>query len=325
MTIQRRAFLRLAMGVIALPTASCVARAQTYPARPMRILVGFPAGGPGDILARLVGQSLQQQLGQPVIVENRPGAGSNVAAEAVVQAPADGYTLLLVSSANAINATLYENLKFNFIRDVAPVAGISSEPNILVVNPSVPVKSVPELIAFAKANPRKLNMASAGNGTPPHVTGELFKMMTSVEMVHVPYRGGAPAVTDLIAGQVQVYFGTSSASVEHVKTGRLRALAVTSATRSDASPDLPTVGEFVPGFEANTWFGLGAPKNTPIEIVDRLNKEISASLADSKVRARLADLGGKPLTLSPADFGKLIAEETEKWGKVIRKANIKVG
>ena len=286
-------------------------------------IVGFAAGGAPDILARLMGQWLSERLGQPFVIENRPGAGSNIATEAVVRAPPDGYTLLLVSPANAINATLYDKLNFNFIRDIAPVAGIIREPHVMVVNPSVPAKTVPEFIAYAKANPGKLNMASAGNGTAAHVAGELFKMMTGVDMVHVPYRGAAPALTDLLGGQVQVMFAAMPASIEYIRAGKLRALAVTTATRSEALPDIPTVGEFVPGYEASAWFGVGAPKNTPAEIIDKLNKEINAALADPKIKARLADLGGTVLPGSPADFGKLIADETEKWGKVIRAANIK--
>jgi len=323
MKLCRRTFLHLAAGVAGLPVVSRPASAQPYPSRPVRLIVGFAPGGPGDILARLIGQWLQERLGQPFVIENRPGAGSNIATEAVVRAPADGHTLLLVVSANAINATLYDKLNYNFIRDIAPIAGITREPNIMVVNPSFPAKTVPEFIAEAKANPGKITMASAGNGTPPHLVGELFKMMAGVDLVHVPYRGGAPAVTDLLGGQVQVYFGTSSASVEYVRTGKLRALAVTSATRSIALPDLPTVGDFVPGFEASTWFGLGAAKNTPAEIVDKLNKETNAGLADERIKARLADLGGAPLALSPGDFGKFLAEETEKWGKVVRFAGAK--
>ena len=276
-----------------------------------------------DIVARLIGQWLSERLGQPFIIENRPGAGSNIATEAVVRAPPDGYTLLLVGPPNAINATLYDKLNFNFIRDIAPVASIVRVPNVMVVNPSVPAKTVPEFIAYAKANPGKINMASAGIGSSAHVAGELFKMMTGVDMVHVPYRGAAPALTDLLGGQVQVCSPRMPASIEYIKAGKLRALAVTTATRSEALPDVPTVGEFVPGYEASSWYGVGAPKNTPAEIVDKLNKEINAALADPKIKARLADLGGTALAGSPADFGKLIADETEKWGKVIRAANIK--
>ena len=270
-----------------------------------------------------MGQWLSERLGQPFIIENRPGGGGNIGTEAVVRAPADGYTLLLVGTFNAINATLYDKLNFNFIRDIAPVAGIIRGAYVLVVNPSVPAKSVPEFIAYAKANPRKLNMASAGTGTGPHIAGELFKMMAGVDMVHVPYRGGGPALTDLLGGQVQVYFPTTVASIGYIRAGRLRALAVTTATRSDALPDIPTVGEFVPGYEASTWYGVGAPKATPAEIVEKLNKEINAGLADPKIKARLADLGGDVLAVSPADFGKFIADETEKWAKVIKFAGIK--
>jgi tripartite-type tricarboxylate transporter receptor subunit TctC len=323
MKLPRRQFLHLAAGAAALPIISRVACAQAYPTRPVRIVVGFAPGGPGDILARLIGQWLSERLGQPFIIENRPGAATNIAVEAVIRAAPDGYTLLWVTSTNAISATLYEKLNFNFIRDIAPVASIIRATSVLAVNPSVPANTVPELIAYAKANPRKLNMASPGIGTTPHLTGELFKMMTGVDMVHVPYRGGGPALSDLIAGQVQVMFTVPVASIEYIRTGRLRALAVTTATRSDALPDIPTVGEFVPGYEASTWFGIGAPKATPAEIVKKLNKEINAGLADPKIKARLADLGGDVLALSPADFGKLIAAETEKWGKVIRAANIK--
>jgi len=285
--------------------------------------VPFAPGGQTDAIARLFAQKLSEKLGKQFYVENVPGAGGNIGTEAVVRAPPDGYTLGQVGANNTINTSLYDKLNYNFIRDIAPIAGITREPNIMVVNPSFPAKTVPEFIAEAKANPGKITMASAGNGTPPHLVGELFKMMAGVDLVHVPYRGGAPAVTDLLGGQVQVYFGTSSASVEYVRTGKLRALAVTSATRSIALPDLPTVGDFVPGFEASTWFGLGAAKNTPAEIVDKLNKETNAGLADERIKARLADLGGAPLALSPGDFGKFLAEETEKWGKVVRFAGAK--
>ncbi len=302
-----------------------MASAQTYPARPVRWIVPIAAGGAQDILARLVGQWLSERLGQPFIIENRPGGGGNIGTEAVVRSPADGHTILLTSSANAINATLYEKLNFNFIRDIAPVAGIIRGPFVMAVNPTVPAKTVPEFIAYAKANPGKLSMASAGIGTGPHLAGELFKMMAGVDMVHVPYRGGGPALTDLLGGQVQVMFPTTTSSIEHVRAGSLRVLAVTTATRSEVLPDMPTVGEFVPGYEASSVFGLGAPKNTPTEIVDKLNREINAALADPNMKARLADLGGDVLALSPADFGKLIAEETEKWGAVIRAANIKPG
>jgi tripartite-type tricarboxylate transporter receptor subunit TctC len=273
-------------------------------------------------VARLIGQWLSERLGQPFFIDNRPGAGTNIGTEAVVRAPADGYTLLLVGSSNAINATLYDKLTFNFIRDIAPVASIR-QPNVMLVNPSVPAKTVPEFIAYAKANPGKINMASAGNGSSSHVFGELFKMMAGVNIVHVPYRGGAPALTDLLAGQVQAIFVPVPASIEYVRAGKLRALAVTTTTRSDALPDIPTVGDFVRGYEASGFVGLGAPKNTPAEIIEKLNKEINAALADPKIKARLADLGGTMLPGSPAEFGKLVADETEKWGKVIRAANIK--
>jgi tripartite-type tricarboxylate transporter receptor subunit TctC len=315
--------LHLAAGAAALPAVSRVARAQAYPTRPVRIVVGLAPGGTNDIVARLMGQWLSERLGQPFVIDNRPGAASNIATEAVARAAADGYTLLLSSVNNAISATLYERLNFNFIRDITAVAGILRTPNVMVVNPSVPAKSVPEFIAYAKANPGKLNMASPGNGTSLHVVGELFKMMTGVNMVHVPYRGGGPALTDLLGGQVQVYFTGTVSSIEYIKTGRLRALAVTTATRSEALPDVPTVSEFVPGYEASGWFGVGAPKSTPTEIIDKLNNEVNAALADPKMKARLADVGGTALSGSPADFGKLIADETEKWAKVIKFAGIK--
>jgi tripartite-type tricarboxylate transporter receptor subunit TctC len=321
--LPRRRFLHLAAGAAALPALSRFARAQSYPSRPVRIIVGLAAGSSLDILARLMGQWLTERLGQPFVIENRPGAGTNIATEAVVRAVPDGYTLLAVSPANAINATLYEKLNFNFIRDIAPVASIVREPNVMVVNPSVPAKSVLEFIAYAKANPGKLSMASAGNGTASHVAGELFKMMAGVNMVHVPYRGGGPALTELLGGQVQAMFPGTIASIEYIRTGKLRALAVTTATRSEALPDLPTVGDFVPGYEASLMDGVGAPKNTPAEIVDKLNKEINAGLADPKIKARFADLSAIVLPGSPSDFGKLIADETEKWGRVIRAANIK--
>jgi tripartite-type tricarboxylate transporter receptor subunit TctC len=323
MKLPRRRFLHLAAGAAALPVLSRFAWAQAYPTKPVRIVVGFAAGSAPDTLARLMGQWLSERLGQQFVVENRPGAGGNLATEAVVRAPADDHTLLLVAVANATNASLYDKLNFNFIRDIAPVAGLIRSSNLMVVNPSVPAKTVPEFIAYAKANPGKINMASPGNGTTPHVSGELFKMMAGIDMIHVPYRGGGQVMTDLIAGQVQVSFVAPVVSLEHIRTGKLRALAVTTATRLDVLPDIPTVGDFVPGYEANNWFGIGAPKSTPAEIVDRLNREINAALADPKIKAQLADLGATALSLSPADFGKLIAEETEKWGKVIRAANIK--
>jgi tripartite-type tricarboxylate transporter receptor subunit TctC len=323
MKLPRREFLRLSATAIALPAAARLARAETYPSRPVHIIVGFAAGGPNDISARLIGQWLSERLGQQFIVENRPGAGGNVATEFVVRAPADGYTLLLVPAPAAINATLYDNLNFNFIRDIAPVAGILRVPEVMVVNPAVPANTVLEFIAYAKANPGKINMASAGNGTVPHVAGELFKFMTGVDLVRVGYRGGGPALVDLMGGQVQVMFEPTLSTIGYIRADKLRALAVTSATRSGALPDVPTVGEFVPGYEATAWFGIGAPRNTPSEIVDKLNGEINAGLVDPKIKERLADLGGEPMPMSSADFAKFIAEETEKWGKVVRAAGIK--
>jgi tripartite-type tricarboxylate transporter receptor subunit TctC len=315
--------LYLAAGAAALPALSRVAWAQAYPSRPVRIIVGFAAGASGDIYARLMGHWLSERLGQPFVIENRPGAAGNIGAEAVVRAPADGYTLLLVATPNAVNATLYDRLSFNFIRDIAPVATISRYTFVMVVHPSTPAKTVPEFIAYAKANPGKINMASPGNGTAPHVAGELFKMMAGIDIVHVPYRGGGPALNDLLGGQVQVYFAPTVSSIGYIRAGRLRALAVTSATRAEALPDIPTVSEFVPSYEASGWSGFGSPKNTPTEVIDKLNREINAGLADPKIKARLVDLGGDVLALSPADFGKLIADDTEKWAKVIRAANIK--
>jgi tripartite-type tricarboxylate transporter receptor subunit TctC len=323
MKLPRRRFLHLAAGAAALPAISRVASAQAYPTRPVRWIVGFAPGGGNDIVARLMGQWLSERLGQPVVIENRPGAATNIATEAVVRAPPDGYTLLFVATSSAINATLYEKLNFNFIRDIAPVAGILRIPNVMVVNPSVPAKTVPEFIAYAKSNPGKVNMASPGVGTSPHLSGELFKMMTGVGMVHVPYKGAAPSLTDLLGGQVQVMFGTMPASIEYIRTGRLRALAVTTATRSQALPEVPTVGEFVPGYEVSSWYGVGAPIGSPAEVIDKINKEINAGLADPQLNGRLGDLGGTALPGSPADFGKLIADETEKWGKVIKFAGIK--
>jgi tripartite-type tricarboxylate transporter receptor subunit TctC len=319
----RRQFLHLAAGAAALPAASRFAMAQVYPTRPVRLIVPFAAGGGSDIFARLMGRWLSERLGQQFVIENRPGGATNIGTEAVVRAPADGYTLLMVSTPHVTNATLYEKLNFNFIRDIAPVAGFIRGINVMVVNSSVPARTVPEFIVYAKANHHKVNMASAGNGTASHLSGELFKMMAGVNMVHVPYRSAGPALTDLLGGQVQVMFAGAVSSIEYIKVGRLRALAVATATRSEALPDIPTVGEFVPGYESSNWFGVGAPKATPAEIVERLNKEINAGLADPKLKARLADLGGATLALSPAEFGKLIADETEKWGKVIRAANIK--
>jgi tripartite-type tricarboxylate transporter receptor subunit TctC len=321
--LPRRQFLHLAAGAAALPVVSRVARAQAYPSRPVRIVVGLPAGGNQDAIARLIAPWLSERLGQQIIIDNHPSASNNIAAEAVIRSPPDGYTLLLVGSYNAINASLYDKLGFDFVRDTAPVASLIRAPSVLVVNPSVPAKTVPEFIAYAKANPGKLNMASAGSGTPPHIAGELFKMMTGINMLHVPYRGGGPALIDLLGGQVQVLFGGLPASIEHIRAGKLRALAVTTAERSPALPDIPTVATFVPGYEASTFFGLGAPRATPSEIVERLNREINAILADPVAKARLAALGGTVLAGSPADFGKLIADETEKWAKVIKFANIK--
>jgi tripartite-type tricarboxylate transporter receptor subunit TctC len=323
--IRRRQFLRIAAATAALPGVSRIARAQAYPTRPVRIIVGFAAGGGADITARLMGQSLSERLGQQFIVENRSGAGGNIATEAVVNAPADGYTLLLATSPNAVNATLYQKLNFNFIRDMSPIASVLAVPLVVVIHPSVPAKTVPEFIAYARANPGKLNMGSGGIGAAQHVAGELFKMMTGVNMVHVPYRGGAPAVADLLGGQLQVMFDVMLESIEYVRAGKLRALAVTTAPPSATLPDLPTVSEFVPGYEASQWYGIGAPKNTPAEIVEKLNKEINAALADPKMKARFADLGGTVLPGSPADFGKLIADETEKWGKVVKFAGIRPG
>ena len=320
----RRQFLHLAAaGAAALPAVSRVTRAQAYPTRPVRIIVGFPAGGAVDIVARLMSQWLSERLGQQFVVDNRPGAGGSIATEVVVRAPADGYSLLSLGSPNAINATFYEKLNFNFLRDIAPISGIIREPLFIEVHPSFPAKTVPEFIAYAKAYPGKINMASAGNGTATHVAGELFKIMAGINMVHVPYRGGAPALTDLLGGQVQVFFAPISASIEHIRAAKLRALAVTTAARSALLPDIPTVGEFVQDYEASFWHGFGAPKGTPADIVDKLNKEINVGLADPKTKSRLADLGGAVLPGSPADFGKLTAAETEKWGKVVRAANIK--
>ena len=323
MNIPRRRFLHLVAGAAALPTMSCIVQAGTYPARSVRWVVPQAPGGAADVSARLTGQWLSERLGQPFVIENRPGAGGNIGTEAVVTSPADGYTLLLVGSFNAINATLYDKLNFNFIRDIAPVAGIMRNPLVMAVNPSVPAKTVAEFIAYAKANPSKLNMASAGNGSPQHMAGELFKMMAGVNMVHVPYRGSAALLNDLFRGEVHVAFEPMLSSIEHIKAGKLRALAVTTATRSVALPDIPTVGEFVPGYESFGWVGIGVPRSTPIEIIEKLSVEINAGLADSKIRARLADLGGTPLAGSPADFGKLITEQTDRWAKVIRAANIK--
>ena len=323
MKFPRRKFLHLAAGATVLPAVSRMARAQTYPAQPVRIIVGFGPGGVSDILARLIGQWLSERFGRPFVVENRPGAGTNVATEAVARAPADGYTLLWLTSSNAINATLYDKLNFDFIRDIAPVASIVLVPSVMEVSSEFPAKTVPEFIAYAKANPGKINMGAAGPGSSTHIFGELFKMMAGVDLVPVQYRSSGPALTDLMAGQVQVMFDPLGSSIEYIRAGRLRALAVTTATRAEALPDVPTVGEFVPGYEASLWQGIGAPKSTPPEIVDRLNREINAALADPKIKARLADLGSTPLVQSPGEFAKLITSDTEKWGKVIRAANIK--
>ena len=323
MKLPRRQFLYLAAGAAALPAMPRIASALDYPTRPVHWIVGFAAGGDADIIARLIGQWLSEQFGQQFIIDNRPGAASNIAIEAAVRAPADGYTLVSVSSTNAINATLYEKLNFNLITDIAPVAGIVRAPNVLVVHPSFPARTVPEFIAYAKANPDKINVASTGVGSISYMSGELFKMMTGVNIQHVPYRGSAPALTDLLGGQIRVAFLPMPGSIEYIRGGKLRALAVTTATRSDQLPDIPTIGDIVPGYEASVRFGVGAPKNTPAAIVDKLNREINAGLADPKMKARLADLGGTVLGGSPAEFGKLIADETEKWAKVIKSANIK--
>ena len=325
MPLSRRRFQHLgAASAIAVPIATVRASAQAWPSRPMRWVVGYAPGGGNDIVARLMGQWLSNRLGQPTVVENKPGAATNIAAEFVVNAAPDGYTILLVGQPNAINAALYETLPFNFIRDIAPVAGIMTVPNVVVVNPSFPASTIAELIAYAKANPGKVNMASAGNGSAAHLAGELFKSMSGINMVHVPYRGQAPAIADLLSGQVQVLFATSPASMEFIRSGKLRALAVTTSMRAEALPDLPTVADTVPGYEASAWYGIGAPQKTPAAIVDRLNRETNAGLADPTLKVRLADLGGTLIPGSPADFGKLIAAETEKWGKVIRAANIKL-
>ena len=322
MKLRRRQFLHLAAGAVAVPALSRFASAQAYPTRPIRLVAPFPPGGSIDLTARLMGQWLTERLGQQFVIENRPGAAGNIGSEAALNSPPDGYTLLLCSVANAISATLYDKLNYNF-RDVAPVAGISRAPNVMVLHPSVPADTVPQFIAYAKANPGKINMASSGTGTSIHMSGELFKLMAGVNMQHVPYRGSAPMLTDLLAGQVQVAFDNLQPSIPHIKAGKLRALAVTTATRSEALPDLPTVGDFVTGYEASTWNGVCAPQNTPADIVERLNREINAGLADPKLKARLAEMGAWTLPGSPADCGKLIAEEIEKWAKVIRVGNIK--
>jgi tripartite-type tricarboxylate transporter receptor subunit TctC len=323
MKLRRRQFLQLAAGAGAAPAISRMAWAETYPARPVRIIVGYPSGGSNDLLARLIAQWLSDRMGRQFVIENRPGAGSNIATEAVVRAAPDGYTLLMVSAANMSNAALYDKLNYNFIRDIAPVAGVMRVPLVMEVNPSIPAKTVPEFIAFAKANPGRINFASGGIGTSIHLSGELFKMMTGIEMQHVPYRGNGPAITDLLGGQVQIMFDTMPAAIGYIRAGELRALAVTTAMRSEALPDIPTVGEYVPGYEASSLYGVAAPRSTPAEIVDRLNSEINAALADPAMKARLADLGGIVLAGSPADFARLIATETEKWGKVVKLSGAK--
>jgi tripartite-type tricarboxylate transporter receptor subunit TctC len=323
MELSRRQLLQLAVGAAGLPAMSRSARAQTYPTRPVRVIVGFAAGGTQDIVARLIFQWLSDRLGQQFVIENRPGAGGNIAAAAVVRAPADGYTILLVGLSNAVNATLYDNLGYNFIRDIAPVAGIMRLPNLMAVNPSVPVRTVPEFIAYAKANPGKVNFASAGNGAPNHVALELFKMMVGVDIVHVPYRGGAGAVSAAIGGHVQGLFESIPVAIEYIKADQLRALGVSSAARLDVLPDVPPIGDFLPGFEASGFYGVGVPRNTPAEIIATLNGQVNAALVDAKVRARLVELGGTVLGGSPADFGELIVEETEKWAKVIRATHLR--
>jgi tripartite-type tricarboxylate transporter receptor subunit TctC len=323
MKLPRRQFLHLAASAAALPAVARAAGAQAYPTRPVRFIITTAAGGPADMLARLMGQWLSERLGQPFVVEPRPGGGTNIGTEAVVRAPPDGYTLLMISPANAVNATLYERLNFNFIRDIAPIAGVMRGPFVMLLNPSIPANSVPEFIAYARAHLGTINFASGGIGFAAHLAGELFNAMTGVKMVHVPYRGQAPAMTDLLGGQVQVMFDPVVSSIAHIRAGKLRPLAVTTSMRSEALPDIPTVSEFLPGYEVSVWFGAGAPKDTPTEIVDKLNRDINAGLADPKIKARLTDLGGTPLVVSPVDFGKLIAKETDKWGQVIRAANIK--
>lgn len=323
MKLPRRKFLDLAAGAVALPVVARVARAQAYPIRPVRLIVCFAAGGPSDITARLIGQWLSERLGQSFIIENRPGAGGNIATEMVVRARPDGYTLLEATSTNAWNVALYRNLSFDFIRDLAPVAGVCRYAGVMVVNPSIPAETVPEFIVYAKANPGKINMGSGGAGTPSHLYGELFKKMTGVELVHVPYRGGGPAVIDLLSGQVQVFFGTVSVSIDHIRSGKLRALGVTTSTRMDVLPDVPPMSDFVPGYEANGWEGIVAPKDLPPEIIDTLNKEINAALVDANFKSRLANLGVEPFASSPVEFSNFIVDYTEKWGKVIQAAGIK--
>jgi tripartite-type tricarboxylate transporter receptor subunit TctC len=323
MKFPRRKFLHLAAGTAALPAVSRIATAQAYPSRPVHLIVGFAAGGGYDIVARLIGQWLSERFGQPFVIENRPGAATNIATEAVVRAPTDGYTLLLIGSTNAINATFYQKLNFDFVRDIAPVSSITQQPQAMLANPSFPAKTIPELIDYAKANPGKVNVSSPGAGSISHLAGELFKMMAGVNLVHVPFGGNSPALTALLGGQVDLSVASLPSSIEYIRTGKLRGLGVTTAMRAEALPDVPSVGEFVKGYDVTAWYGVGAPKGTPVDIIDKLNNEIEAGLADPKLKARLADFGGTPLVLSPADFGKFIAEETEKWGKVIRAANIK--
>jgi len=323
MKLPRRQFLKLSAGAFAVPAVSGIARAQTYPTRPVRVIVGYAAGGASDIAARLIGQRLYVRLGQSFVIENRPGAASNLATETVVHAPPDGHTLLLVSASNAINATLYDKLNYNFIRDIAPVGSITRGPLVMLVNQSFPATTVAEFIAHAKANPGQINMASAGVGSPQHLAGEMFSAMAGIKMLHVPYRGAPPALTDLIGGQVQVYFGSTSGAISYVRSGQLRALAVTSAARSEALPDTPAVSEFVPGYEATTWYGFGAPKGTSAAIIEKLNAEINAALRDAIIKSRMAELGGTALPGSPAEFAKLIADETERWGKAVKFSGVK--
>jgi tripartite-type tricarboxylate transporter receptor subunit TctC len=323
MRLPRRQFLRLAASAAAVPALSPIASAQAYPSRPVRLIVGFPPGGGADILARLMGQWVSERLGQPFIIENRPGAGTNIATEAVVRAPPDGHTLLLAGTVGAINMTLYDKLNFNFIRDITPIASIARGPLVMVVNPSFPARTVTEFITYARSNPGKINMASAGTGSTNHVTGELFKAMTGTNLIHVPYRGDVAALTDLLGGQVHIHFSTLSGSIPYIRAGTLRALAVTTATRSEALPDTPTIAESVPGYESSIWNGIVAPRGTPAEVVSKLNNEINAALADPRIKTRLDELGSVPMPMTAADFGNLIADETEKWGKVIRAANIK--
>jgi tripartite-type tricarboxylate transporter receptor subunit TctC len=325
MNLSRRQFLHLAAGAAALPALSRIVQAQTYPSRPVRIIVGFAAGGGYDIVARLMGQWLSERLGQPFVIENRPGAATNIATQVVVSAPPDGYTLLLVGPTNAINTTFYQKLNFDFIRDIAPVASITRQPQVMLTNPSFPAKTIPEFIKYAKTNPGKINMSSPGVGSISHLAGELFKMMAGVNLVHVPFNGNSPALTALLGGQVEVSVASLPSAIELIRTGKLLGLAVTTSTRSEALPDLPAVGELAPGYDVSAWYGVGAPKGTPAEVIDKINKEINAGLADPKLKARLADLGGTPFALSPAEFGKFIANETEKWAKVIRALNIKAG